>query len=69
MGISLLGTGLMTGAVIGWRALFGSSSRWVELFGALGVGVVVYVGLMWAVKMPELLGMFRTLMRKIKRQH
>ena len=69
VGISLLGTGLMAGAVIGWRALFGSSSRWVELFGALGVGVVVYVGLMWAVKMPELLGMFHTLMRKIKRQH
>jgi hypothetical protein len=39
----------------------------VALFGALGVGVVIYVGLMWVLKMPELLGMFRTLLRKIRK--
>ncbi|MDY6845907.1 MAG: murein biosynthesis integral membrane protein MurJ, partial [Chloroflexota bacterium] len=31
VGISLLGTGLMAGAVIGWQALFGSGSQWVAL--------------------------------------
>jgi hypothetical protein len=40
----------------------------VVTFGALGVGVVVYVGLMWALKMPELLGMVRVLVSRIKRE-
>jgi putative peptidoglycan lipid II flippase len=66
VGVSLLGTGLMAGAVIGWQIMFEGSSQWVTLFGALGAGFAVYVGFMWAVKVPELLGMFRTLMRKIR---
>jgi hypothetical protein len=31
----------------------------MELFGALGAGLAVYVGLMWILKMPELRGMLR----------
>ncbi|MDF1519835.1 MAG: murein biosynthesis integral membrane protein MurJ [Brevefilum sp.] len=65
--IALLGTALMAGAVMGWGALFESRSRWFELFGALGIGLAIYVGLMWMLRMPELLGMFRTLMRKIRK--
>jgi len=68
VGISLLGTGLMAAAVLGWRALFGGGSLLVELFGALGLGVAVYGGLMWVLKMPELLGMVRVLVRRIKRE-
>lgn len=67
VGISLLGTALMTVGVLGWQRLFGGGSRLVEVFGALGVGLTAYVGLMWALKMPELMGMFRTLVRRIKR--
>jgi len=65
--IAFLGTALMAGGVIGWQAFFGDGSRWVALFGALGVGLVIYVGLMWVLKMPELLGMFRTLLRRIRK--
>jgi putative peptidoglycan lipid II flippase len=67
VGISILGTGLMAAVVLGWRAMFGGGSRIVELLGALGVGVVVYVGLLWALKMPELRGMVRVLVSRIKR--
>jgi len=66
--ISILGTVLMAGVVIGWRHLFEDISLVVELFGALGLGIAAYGGLMWALKMPELLGMFRTLMRRIRRE-
>ncbi len=68
VGISLLGTGLMIGGVLGWRAVVGSGSLWVELFGALLLGVAIYVGLMWVLKMPELMGIFRTLLRRIKKE-
>jgi putative peptidoglycan lipid II flippase len=67
VGISVLGTGLMATAVLGMQALLGERSLIVVTFGALGVGVVVYVGLMWALKMPELLGMVRVLVSRIKR--
>jgi len=67
VGISLLGTALMTAGVLGWQRVFGDGSRLVEVFGALGVGLTAYVGLMWALKMPELMGMLRTLVRRIKR--
>jgi len=67
VGVSLLGTALMTAGVLGWQRLIGDGSRFVAVLGALGVGLVAYVGLMWVLKMPELLGMFRTLMRRITR--
>jgi len=66
VGISALGTGLMAAAVLGWRAMFGGESLLLELFGALGLGVVVYVGVMWILKMPELRGMVRVLVSRIK---
>jgi putative peptidoglycan lipid II flippase len=67
VGISAAGTVLMAAVVIGWRALLGGGSLAVELFGALGVGSAVYVGLMWAVKMPELRGMVGVLVSRIKK--
>lgn len=67
VGISLLGTALMTGGVIGWLSVFGNAVLWFELFGALLLGVVLYLGLMWILKMPELMGMLRTLVHKMKR--
>lgn len=67
VGISLLGTALMAGGVVGWQAFFGDGSQWVTLFGALGVGLVIYVGLMWMLKIPELRGIVRTLLRQIGR--
>ena len=67
VGISILGTALMAGGVIGWRTAFGNASLWIELFGALLFGVILYIGLMWILKMPELMGMLRTLIRRIKK--
>jgi hypothetical protein len=65
--IAGLGTGLMSAVVWGWGWLFADGSPMLILFGALTVGVVVYGGLMWLLKMPELLGMIRTLLRRLNR--
>jgi putative peptidoglycan lipid II flippase len=67
VGVSLLGTGLMSAVVLGWLAVFGGGSRAVTVIGALVFGLTVYLGLMWALKMPELRGMVRTFAQKMKR--
>ena len=67
VGVSAAGTALMAAAVLGWRAMVGGGSLVVELFGALGMGVMVYVGLMWVTKVPELRGMARAVMQRIKK--
>jgi putative peptidoglycan lipid II flippase len=68
VGIAGLGTVLMSGLILGWRQLFGSGSLLVELFGALGFGMVAYGGMMWALQVPELRGMLRMLIRRIRSQ-
>jgi len=67
LGISIAGTALMAAAVVGVRWMLGGGSLVVELFGALAVGMAVYIGLMWVLKMPELSGMGRALMQRIRR--
>jgi len=67
VGISMLGTALMVGGVIAWRSVFVNTSIWIELFGALFLGVALYAGLMWILKMPELMGMLRTFVNRIKK--
>jgi hypothetical protein len=66
--VSILGVALMTGTVLGWEALMAGRSAVVVLFGGLALGVGVYGGLMWALKMPELMGVVRALVGKIKRK-
>ena len=66
VGVAVLGTGLMSAAVAGWLYFFGDVSRLVALFGALAAGLVVYGGLMWLLKVQELEGMLRTLLRRIR---
>jgi putative peptidoglycan lipid II flippase len=68
VGVSLLGTGLMSAVLLGWMALFGNGSRVVLVGGALGLGLAAYLGLMWLVKMPELRGMVRTMLGRLKRK-
>ena len=65
--VALLGTGLMSAVVLGWQRLFARSAQWLSLLGAVTIGGVVYVALMGLLKMPELTGMARALLRKIKR--
>jgi len=67
VGVSVLGTAAMAAVVLGWMAVFRESSLAVRLFGALGLGAAVYGGLMWALKMPELMGMMRAVVRRLKR--
>lgn len=67
VGVSVLGTAAMAAVVLGWMAVFRESSLAVRLFGALGLGAAVYGGLMWALKMPELIGMMRAVVRRLKR--
>ena len=66
--VSILGVALMTGTVLGWEALMAGRSAVVVLFGGLALGVSVYGGLMWALKVPELMGVVRALVGKIKRK-
>jgi len=68
VGVSVLGTALMGAVVLGWQALMAAHSNVVILFGAFALGMAVYGGLMWALKMPELMGMVRALVGKIKRK-
>ena len=68
VGVSLLGTGMMGAVVVIWMAAFSRGSRVLIVAGALGLGLAAYLGLMWLLKMPELRGMVRVLVQKIKRK-
>lgn len=68
VGVALLGTGLMAAVVIGWQELFSVGSLFVSFFVSLGLGMAVYVGLMWVLKMPELRGMVRAVVGKIRKK-
>lgn len=68
VGISLLATSLMSGAVLGWMAIFDGGSRLVALSGALGLGLAVYFGVVWLMKMPELKSILTALLRRVGRQ-
>ncbi|MFW5713821.1 MAG: murein biosynthesis integral membrane protein MurJ [Brevefilum sp.] len=68
VGISLLGTGLMSGVVLGWQAAFDGGSRTVVVVGALVLGLSAYLGIMWLLKMSELRGMARTLINKVRQK-
>lgn len=68
VGIAALGTGLMSAVVIGWQALFLGRSAVAILAGALGLGMGIYGGLMWALRVPELQGMMRAVSGRMKRR-
>jgi putative peptidoglycan lipid II flippase len=68
VGLSILGTILMSVVVLGWQHLFKDSSPFLVITGALGFGLIFYLGFMYFAKVPELFGMFRTLLRRIKRR-
>ena len=65
VGISLVGTGLMAAAVVVWQVIVGEGSRLLSIFGAMSLGLVVYVGLLWVLKVPELRGMIRALKNRL----
>ena len=67
VGIALFGSGLMTASLLGWLTLFQNGSSVIRLLGGLASGFLVYLGIMWVFKTPELRGMVRTLVNKIKR--
>ena len=67
VGVAALGSGMMAAVILGWQALMGDGSSVLELLVGLGLGLGVYVGLMWVIKMPELFGMVRMLIGRIKR--
>jgi len=51
-----------------WRSLFENSSTILLVVGALGLGFMAYVGLIWLFKTPELTMIFKALIKKIKRK-
>jgi len=68
VGIALLGTGLMTVVIVGWGWLFDIESLFISFLLSLILGVTSYVGLMWVLKVPELRGMMRMVVKKIRKQ-
>jgi putative peptidoglycan lipid II flippase len=68
VGVAMLGTGLMTVVVVGWERLLSIESLLGSFLVSLVLGVVVYVGLMWVLKIPELRGMVRVLVKKVRKK-
>ncbi len=68
VGVSLLGTGVMSLVLLIWRSLFENGSTILLVVGALGLGFMAYVGLIWLFKTPELTMIFKALIKKIKRK-
>ena len=65
VGLSVLGTGLMAAVVLTWLSLLGGRADWILVFGSAVLGMVSYLGLMWALKMPELRVMVDAMVRKL----
>jgi putative peptidoglycan lipid II flippase len=68
VGVSVLGSALMGGGLMGWRYFFENASAWVVLLGGLGVGLVIYVGVIWLLKIPELMGMINTIVYRLRKK-
>lgn len=60
---SLIGTGLMAGALFLWLNLSAGGSKYVILFGGLAIGVVVYGAAMIVLRVPEV----RAVLSRVKR--
>lgn len=67
LAVSAVGSALMVPAVMSTCSLLASRGLVILLAGALGVGVVVYFGLLWVLKTPELMGLIAMVRGKIKR--
>lgn len=68
VGVALLGTGLMSAAILLWMKFFAASGALVVLAGALLVGVVVYALVMWLFKVPELRSVLNLVLAKLRRK-
>jgi len=67
LAVSAVGSALMVPAVMSTCSLLASRGLVILLAGALGVGVVVYFGLLWVLKTPELMVLIAMVRGKIKR--
>jgi putative peptidoglycan lipid II flippase len=68
VGVAVLGSGLMAAVILGWQSLVGGGSSVLGVLGGLGLGLGVYVGLMWIMKMPEMLGMVKMVISRIQKR-
>jgi hypothetical protein len=68
VGVSVLGSALMGGGLMGWQYFFENASAWVVLLGGLGVGLVIYVGVIWLLRIPELMGMINTIVYRLRKE-
>lgn len=67
VGLSFLGTGLMAAVVFVWQMVVGGRSNLLTVLGGLGLGLGVYIGLLWLLRVPELRGMIRTLKKRFRK--
>jgi putative peptidoglycan lipid II flippase len=68
VGVAVLGSGLMAAVILGWQSLVGGGSSVLGVLGGLGLGLGFYVGLMWIMKMPEMLGMVKMVISRIQKR-
>ena len=61
---ALLGSIVMGLTLIGWMALFGGYSKYLLLAGGVVVGMLIYIAVLWIIKVPEL----RSILFRIKRK-
>jgi len=68
VGISILGSGIMSAVVLAWGALIGEGQRLLMVIGALVLGLGAYLGLIWVLRVPELRGMVRVFKNRVTRK-
>ena len=67
VGVAALGSGLMAAVILGWQVLTGDASSLIKLIGGLSLGLGAYFGLMWLLKVPEMLGLVNSAIRRLQR--
>ncbi len=68
VGLAALATALMSFTVLAWQKLMSHASPLVVLSGGLISALIIYGGMMWALKVPELLGLIKTLLRRLTKK-
>jgi putative peptidoglycan lipid II flippase len=68
VGVALLGTLVMGLILVGWQWFMAAYAPVWVLGGGVILALVAYGGLMWILKIPELLGMIRVLLRRFMKK-
>ena len=62
---AMLASGVMAAVIWGWGQLFTQSSVYLYLFGALGLGLLVFAISVWLMRVPEVISMLTILKKRL----